>query len=104
MCHLAAFLPGVTLFVWLCLVFLFYPVVISDINNRVENAKNTPEEILEETNTETNKESESTSKTKESKENSKIILKTEWDVLDSYLSLMQSCLDGLTNAGKVGVN
>jgi len=71
------------------------------ITERVENAKNTPEEILEETNTETNKESESTSKTKESKENSKIILKTEWDVLDSYLSLMQSCLDGLTNAGKV---
>ena len=32
--------------------------------------------------------------------NSKVILKTEWDILDSYLSLMLSCLDGLNSSGK----
>ena len=29
-----------------------------------------------------------------------MILKTEWDILDSYLSLMLSCLDGLNSSGK----
>ena len=32
--------------------------------------------------------------------NSKVILKTEWDILDSYISLMLSCLDGLNSSGK----
>ena len=35
-----------------------------------------------------------------SNKNSKVILKTEWDILDSYISLMLSCLDGLNSAGK----
>ena len=35
-----------------------------------------------------------------SNKNSKVILKTEWDILDSYISLMLSCLDGLNSSGK----
>ena len=40
------------------------------------------------------------SKDASNNKNSKVILKTEWDILDSYLSLMLSCLDDLNASGK----
>ena len=70
------------------------------ITNRVASANVAPPpEEIEEKSDEANKDTESvTNVNKEAI--SKVITKSEWDILDSYLSLMSACLEGLKNCNK----
>ena len=72
------------------------------ITTRVENCKNAvrTEESNEDNNENKDNKDKEAPVDKDKDKSSKVILKTEWDILDSYLSLMLSCLEGLNDDGK----